>query len=282
MPLVMMKPDDVAEFNSRWPGSKLDENLYYFFEFDSEGNLVDLWCQKSPRKGARRLDTEKYDGPELLALSQDAWDTVNRRGNPTYKDLYFVDNVNKTMKLVRYGSPEHELYHRLQSSSRMLIPAASNMFYHLIASGYKIVNPYIGFHKLTKQLERKGAYDPKALAAWIGRRKYGKEAFQAMAAAGRRAARNPYTDMDGMALIDTRVPGAKPVWKTLSFSGYRSTSEALSNFAMWLRSKIPHLRAYKLKSHGEIVLQNVIPESMSVAEALHRIQRDIDYVKRRV
>jgi len=38
----------------------------------------------------------------------------------------------------------------------------------------------IGFEKLTKSLASKGAEDPKALAAWIGRKKYGKEKFQEM------------------------------------------------------------------------------------------------------
>ena len=42
------------------------------------------------------------------------------------------------------------------------------------------------FNKLVKQLEKKGARTPRALAAWIGRRKYGKKTYQAMAAAGRR------------------------------------------------------------------------------------------------
>jgi len=34
-----------------------------------------------------------------------------------------------------------------------------------------------------------GARDPAAVAAWIGRKKYGKTRFQRMAAAGRRRAR---------------------------------------------------------------------------------------------
>lgn len=42
------------------------------------------------------------------------------------------------------------------------------------------------FKKLTKELSRKGVEDPKALAASIGRKKYGKAAFQRMAAAGRK------------------------------------------------------------------------------------------------
>ena len=40
------------------------------------------------------------------------------------------------------------------------------------------------FKKLTKSL--KGARNPKALAAWIGRKKYGKKKFQKLAAKGRR------------------------------------------------------------------------------------------------
>jgi hypothetical protein len=47
---------------------------------------------------------------------------------------------------------------------------------------------YIGFDKLTQILAAKGIKDPKALAAKIGRNKYGKEKFQQMAAEGRRKA----------------------------------------------------------------------------------------------
>lgn len=43
---------------------------------------------------------------------------------------------------------------------------------------------YIGFKKMTEKLENRGATDPKALAAWIARRKYGKEALQKHAAEG--------------------------------------------------------------------------------------------------
>jgi hypothetical protein len=43
---------------------------------------------------------------------------------------------------------------------------------------------YMGAEKLASSLASKGAKDPKALAAWIGRKKYGKEAFQKAAAKG--------------------------------------------------------------------------------------------------
>jgi len=42
------------------------------------------------------------------------------------------------------------------------------------------------YKKLVKELASKGAKDPKALAASIGRKKYGKEKFQEMAAKGRK------------------------------------------------------------------------------------------------
>lgn len=49
-----------------------------------------------------------------------------------------------------------------------------------------IAEAYMGFEKTTKALASKGAKNPKALAAWIGRKKYGKEKFQAAAAAGKK------------------------------------------------------------------------------------------------
>jgi hypothetical protein len=44
------------------------------------------------------------------------------------------------------------------------------------------------FAKLEKKLGAKGASNPAALAAWIGRKKYGKAGFAAKAAAGRKKA----------------------------------------------------------------------------------------------
>jgi hypothetical protein len=44
------------------------------------------------------------------------------------------------------------------------------------------------FSKLATQLKKEGADDPKALAAWIGRKKLSKEKFQSLAAKGRRRA----------------------------------------------------------------------------------------------
>ena len=51
----------------------------------------------------------------------------------------------------------------------------------------RLVEEYIGFDKLKKKLSgRKGVTDPGALAATIGRKKYGKAGMAKKAAAGRR------------------------------------------------------------------------------------------------
>lgn len=42
------------------------------------------------------------------------------------------------------------------------------------------------FRQLVGQLKRKGVENPAALAAWIGRKKYGKQRFQQLATAGRK------------------------------------------------------------------------------------------------
>jgi len=41
------------------------------------------------------------------------------------------------------------------------------------------------YKKLVADLKDKGAKDPRALAAYIGRKKYGKEKFQKLAAKGK-------------------------------------------------------------------------------------------------
>lgn len=45
------------------------------------------------------------------------------------------------------------------------------------------------FKNLVSRLKKRGAKDPQALAAYIGRKKYGKKKFQKMAVAGKRKGR---------------------------------------------------------------------------------------------
>lgn len=50
---------------------------------------------------------------------------------------------------------------------------------------------YIGFKRMTHNLDAKGATNPEALAAWIARRKYGKKAVQEHAASGKSMKNTP-------------------------------------------------------------------------------------------
>ena len=62
----------------------------------------------------------------------------------------------------------------------------------LHAEGSRRRKPKLGtgarFKQLASKLKRTGVRDPKALAASIGRRKFGKKRFQELAATGRRKA----------------------------------------------------------------------------------------------
>ena len=47
------------------------------------------------------------------------------------------------------------------------------------------------FKQLSAKLGKKGAENPDALAAWIGRKKYGKKKFQGLSTKGRMKKHNP-------------------------------------------------------------------------------------------
>lgn len=53
-----------------------------------------------------------------------------------------------------------------------------------------MVKPKLGsgerFQQLESKLEQKGASNPAALAAYIGRKKFGKEKFQSLSAKGKK------------------------------------------------------------------------------------------------
>lgn len=62
------------------------------------------------------------------------------------------------------------------------------------------------FRKLSANLAERGAHNPKALAAWIGRKKYGKERFQEMASRGKRAAATAAAQMRHGQRITASIP----------------------------------------------------------------------------
>ncbi len=60
---VIVSRQGVAMFNDQWPCSTLRANRAYWFEFDTDGDLVDTDCP------------EHDDGPAATALAEDcrAW-----------------------------------------------------------------------------------------------------------------------------------------------------------------------------------------------------------------
>jgi hypothetical protein len=72
----------------------------------------------------------------------------------------------------------------------------------------QIEEKYMGFKAVQKAVAAKGARNPAAVAAAIGRKKYGKEKFQAMAAAGKKAANEEVEQVDESARDWKRAFGA--------------------------------------------------------------------------
>lgn len=69
--------------------------------------------------------------------------------------------------------------------------------------------PFTG-KRLVAQLAAKGAHDPEALAAWIGRRKYGKKAFRKIAAKGAAHAAAHHEEQQRHQVVMDRVrPGGR-------------------------------------------------------------------------
>lgn len=77
--------------------------------------------------------------------------------------------TNSATSTFHVGSDEAEICERV-------VPSGSES---VVAGGER-------FRSLVRQLRARGVRDPRALAAWIGRRKYGARRFAQMAAAGRR------------------------------------------------------------------------------------------------
>lgn len=65
-------------------------------------------------------------------------------------------------------------------------PSLKNIFNTMLNEAEKVDEKYMGFEKVKAAAKKGGAEDPGAVAASIGRKKYGKEKFQKAAAAGKK------------------------------------------------------------------------------------------------
>lgn len=65
-------------------------------------------------------------------------------------------------------------------------PSLKNIFNTMLSEAEQVDEKYMGFEKVKAAAKKGGAEDPGAVAASIGRKKYGKEKFQKAAAAGKK------------------------------------------------------------------------------------------------
>ena len=61
--------EEIESFKDQWPCNGLPELESITFEYDSRGDLVDILAIDI---NGRAVDIADFDGPALLALSQDA------------------------------------------------------------------------------------------------------------------------------------------------------------------------------------------------------------------
>ena len=79
---------ELDRFKSQWPAHGLPDNLASLgFSFDSKGDLNDIDARTHEGKS---LDSSDFDGPALVALSEDA----QRKVNPGHADDRFGKRGN--------------------------------------------------------------------------------------------------------------------------------------------------------------------------------------------
>lgn len=67
---VLVTNAEVSDFAATWPGNHFDRDAEYVFEFDvRNGDLVDI---NAVRDSQVVPTTEDEDGPEFVAMSEDA------------------------------------------------------------------------------------------------------------------------------------------------------------------------------------------------------------------
>lgn len=121
-------------------------------------------------------------------------------------------------KVLKHIKPEHHSTYKPHLkqgvykgnySDRAAVLRAAEKAGH-IKEDAELDEKYMGAEKLASSLAAKGAKDPKALAAWIGRKKYGKEAFQKAAAKGEKMSEEAKLDEElkgGQHRIDVNKNG---------------------------------------------------------------------------
>ena len=118
---------------------------------------------------SERLETMRATVAKSMFATEQAEETSEE---PIEEELVFEEFADEDVAVIIQGLTEEEFNEELTEDDEI-----------------SLTEKYIGFAKLKGQLARKpGVKNPAAVAAAIGRKKYGKEKFQKMAAAGKKKA----------------------------------------------------------------------------------------------
>jgi len=161
---------------------------------DRAGNGDDVYQGKTkPVKYPRQNEKVYEETEELDEISKQKAERYLEKSSKDYKS--YDRTAAHAKHAGKHASPEHkaswkdeEDWANKQASKRL---KGSDTAVRKIHGGAKVAateevedleEKYMGFQKLKTSLAAKGAKSPGALAAWIGRKKYGKEKFQKAAA----------------------------------------------------------------------------------------------------
>ena len=118
---------------------------------------------------SERLETMRASVAKNMFATEQVEETAEEA---IEEELVFEEFADEDVAVIIQGLTEEEFNEELTEDDEI-----------------SLTEKYIGFAKLKGQLARKpGVKNPAAVAAAIGRKKYGKEKFQKMAAAGKKKA----------------------------------------------------------------------------------------------
>jgi len=136
--------------------------------------------------GRLNSDPESNHLQSMISKGEDPWTSVDLNEHPTIiKAKKAVDKEMEDGKDKEPDEDEDDKEMDYDEEDEGMDKSISGALSRL--TGEDISKGYIGFKKLSKEIGKKGKVsDPDAVAAAIGRKKYGKAEFQRMAAAGRK------------------------------------------------------------------------------------------------
>jgi hypothetical protein len=168
-----MKREEATEMGD---GEYLCEECYAGMEQDEavEGGQVELGVYEKSSKGDYKLDAGKDNkrlGAEFKELRKKSFKTEVEAVDAAeaFAKKAVSQGVVRSIKVVDYNGFEAETFGEAVEAEDTLEEGGAK------------------FKKLAASLKKKGADDPAALAAWIGRQKLGKKEFQKRALAGRKS-----------------------------------------------------------------------------------------------